>query len=405
MPLERQITYDFKAVSRPCRIHSGHGALDQLGQELKRAGITRALVICGRSIAEGTDLIDRMQAASDGRIAGVFSSLRKDTPLDDVQAAADMARDLGADGLIAVGGGSAVQGARVTAILLAENAKAEDLATQYPDDGPAISPRLMADKLPIINVMTIGTTAQDRGGSPVKAEHLGRRLEFFDPKTRPAALFWDQGALATAPVSMLKATAAMTYWRALMDLGYAKATIMADLNRREVLTLATRICDALTRGDDGDSVRAELCVVTWLQNRAADDGAGKLDSWSTRATYAFSVALFNQHGHVSQGAANAAIGPNVLRELGSRDPEAMAGIADALGLAPCPPDEVPQTIADHLSGVFSGLGHVANLTALGIPRDSAPDMLENALRNFNADPNREFRRERDRIAEVLAACW
>ena len=79
-----------------------------------------------------------------------------------------MAREAGADGLIALGGGTVVQAARIAAILLAEEGPPEALATQYPEDGPAISPRLMAPKLPILNALTIGTTAQDRGGSPAK---------------------------------------------------------------------------------------------------------------------------------------------------------------------------------------------------------------------------------------------
>ena len=36
------------------------------------------------------------------------------------------------------------------AILLAEKAPVEELITQYPEHGPAISPKLMAPKLPII---------------------------------------------------------------------------------------------------------------------------------------------------------------------------------------------------------------------------------------------------------------
>ncbi|MGR3321172.1 MAG: iron-containing alcohol dehydrogenase [Pseudooceanicola sp.] len=403
--MKRQITHDFRAVSRPCRIHSGEGAIRQLGAELKRAGVSRALLVTGRSIAERTDLPGLLDTAADGRIAGHFGAMRKDTPLEDVQAAATMAREIGADGLVALGGGSVIQGVRVAAILLAEDGAPEDLATQYPEDGPAISPRLMAPKLPIVNVPTIGTTAQDRGGSPVQAQGLGRRLEYFDPKTRPAALFWDRAALATAPESMLRATAAMLWWRAVLDMGYSRATILADLNRREVLAITDRIRSALSDGDAGDAVRADLCVATWLQNRAADDGARAVNTWVSRVSYAFAVALFHTHGHLSQGAATAAVGPTVLREMGPRDPDALAGMADALGLDAQGPEATAAALADRMAADFRGLGHATDLSALDIPRDSAAGMLDNALSNFNADPNRDFRRERDRLDKVMAACW
>jgi hypothetical protein len=40
-----------------------------------------------------------------------------------------------------------------------------------------------------------------------------------------------------------------------------------------------------------------------------------------------------------------------------------------------------------------------------VPRDSAERIIEHALKNFNADPKREFVRERDLLKAVLLAAW
>jgi hypothetical protein len=45
------------------------------------------------------------------------------------------------------------------------------------------------------------------------------------------------------------------------------------------------------------------------------------------------------------------------------------------------------------------------LHELDIPRDSLETVLENSLRNFNADPQREFLRERDTLLAALRAAW
>ena len=45
------------------------------------------------------------------------------------------------------------------------------------------------------------------------------------------------------------------------------------------------------------------------------------------------------------------------------------------------------------------------VSALNIPRASLPLIVENSLKNFNADPKREFVRERDLLLSVLEACW
>src|SRR5205814_7041716 len=116
-------------------------------------------------------------------LAGVVDERVKDSPLSAVLAARDAARNAQADLLIAVGSGSVIQATRVVAILLAETRPVEELITQYPETGPAISPKLLAPKLPIINVATAATSAANRAGSAIQSESVDHRMEFFDPKT------------------------------------------------------------------------------------------------------------------------------------------------------------------------------------------------------------------------------
>src|SRR5690606_8383997 len=135
---------------------------------------------------------------------GVFDEIDKDTSRSSVMRAVEAARAAGTDLVIGVGAGSVIQGARIVAILLAEKGPVESLITQYPEHGPAVSPKLMAPKLPIINVLTAPTTAQNRAGSRMKDDATARGMEFFDPKTRPVAIFWDADALLTAPLSLIR---------------------------------------------------------------------------------------------------------------------------------------------------------------------------------------------------------
>ena len=43
--------------------------------------------------------------------------------------------------------------------------------------------------------------------------------------------------------------------------------------------------------------------------------------------------------------------------------------------------------------------------ALGIPRESLPAILEKSLKNFNADPKRDFVQERELLLDVLESTW
>jgi len=129
--------------------------------------------------------------------------------------------------------------------------------------------------------------------------------------------------------------------------------------------------------------------------------------WVVRVVYAFAAALFNLHPHVSQGEANAALTAPVMRRLGARDPEAMGRIARALEAWHDgePLAQAPFKAADALEKLFQSIGMPVRLSELDIPRASLPIIVERSLKNFNADPKREFVRERDLLLEVIESAW
>ena len=396
-------TYKFHAVSYPLRLYSGKDALENLPAELKRYKAQRAFVVCGRSVSRKTNLVDRIAKILGSAYAGRYDEIEKDTTLVSVQAAAAAARAANADLLIAVGSGSVIQGTRVVAILLAEKAPVDQLITQYPDNAPAISPRLLAPKLPIINVLTAATTAQNRAGSAVKDPARPNRMEFFDPKTRPAAVFWDEEALLTAPVSLARTTGTSVFWRSLMNLGAPSMAPLSEGDRLQAFRLARGALARMSDPQDA-SARVEMCAAAFLQNRDADDGGALTEKhWPARVVYALATALFNLHAHVGQGEANSALTATMIRHFGARDAQAMALIAEAFGVT----DEraAHERAAEAAELAFKQAGMPTRLHELDIPRDSLETVLENSLKNFNADPQREFLRERDTLLAALQAAW
>ena len=127
----------------------------------------------------------------------------------------------------------------------------------------------------------------------------------------------------------------------------------------------------------------------------------------TRVVYAFATAIFQLHPHVGQGEANTAVTGAVIRKLGPRDPQALALIAQGLGVwqEGDTVSSAPEKAATELERVFGSVGMPVRVSALGIPRDSLPQVVENSLKNFNADPKREFIREREMLLELIEACW
>jgi alcohol dehydrogenase class IV len=398
-------TYDFRVTGYSYRLHSGKDALERLPAEVARNGARRAYIVCGRTVSRKTPLIARMRQLLGERLAGVFDEIDKDTSRSSVTRATEAARSAQADLVIGVGAGSVIQGARIVTILLAEQRPVEQLVTQYPEHGPAVSPKLLEPKLPIVNVLTAPTTAQNRAGSRMKDDVTARGMEFFDPKTRPVAIFWDADALLTAPPQLIRTGAATIWCRAVMNLGAMDDNALVEGDRLQSYHLASGAI--LHIADPADPApRFDLCAAALLQNRESDDG-GELFArhWAMRVAYAFSTSLISVFPHVGQGEGYSAVMGTALRRLGGRDPEAMTRIAAGLGLTGVTPASAPQRIAEKMDEGFRSLGMPTRLSELGIAREGLPRVLEQSLANFNADPKREFVRERGALEEVLQAAW
>ncbi len=397
--------YDFRATGYPFRLYSGDDALEKLPAEVERQRARRAFIVCGRTVSRRTPLISRLRALLGERLAGVFDEIDKDTSRSSIMRATEAARAAQADLVIGVGAGSVIQGARIVTILLAEKRPVEQLVTQYPEHGPAVSPKLLEPKLPIINVLTAPTSAQNRGGSRMKDDATARGMEFFDPKTRPVAIFWDAEALLTAPPQLIRTGAATIWCRAVMNLGAMGDNPLVEGDRLQSYRLAAGAIERIADPAD-PAPRFDLCAATLLQNRESDDGGEQFARhWAMRAAYAFSTALISVFPQVGQGEGYSALMGTVLRRLGHRDPEAMARISAALGMESVAAGDAPGRIADRMETVFRSLGMPTRLSALGIARERLPQVLELSLRNFNADPKREFLRERELLGQVLESAW
>jgi maleylacetate reductase len=98
-------TLAFTYQALPMRVVLGVGAIGSLPDEIDRLGLRRALVLCGPEQAETGR---RIAAALGDRSAGVLAEARMHVPIEVATQARTLAAELGADGCVAVGGGSAI---------------------------------------------------------------------------------------------------------------------------------------------------------------------------------------------------------------------------------------------------------------------------------------------------------
>ena len=102
----------------PTKFVFGRGVTDRVGAELTALGRHRALVVYGQGSVVRTGTLGRVLAALDaeGIAHEELSGVRPNPEVGLVRAGVERARDIGADVILAVGGGSVIDTAKAIAL-------------------------------------------------------------------------------------------------------------------------------------------------------------------------------------------------------------------------------------------------------------------------------------------------
>ena len=266
----------FRHSTPAFRTFCGTGALSSLAGELDHAGVTRVVVICGRSLSRDPAIVGRVRAVLAGRLAGWFDEVEEHSPVPTVHSARDLLRHTAADSVVAIGGGSAIVTARAATILLAEERDVADLCTRRSADGRLVSPRLLAPKLPLWIVPSTPTTAYAKAGSAVRDPESGQRMAMYDPKTRARGVFFDPMIASTAPASVVIGSALNAFSMAVEGLQAGGADPLAEALLTHALTILAEWLPRAASSHDEPDTRLQLMVGALLCGQGSDFVPGGL---------------------------------------------------------------------------------------------------------------------------------
>jgi alcohol dehydrogenase class IV len=392
----------FRFVSYPVRVHAGTDAINSLAGEVDRLKSQRVLVVCGQSVAEKTDLVVRVKTALGDRVAGVFSGGKTGSPVTSVLEGVAVAREVDADGIVAVGGGSAVVTARGITILLAEKGTAQELCTQYHAGKPPVSPRLMAPKIPNFIVLTTATTAVTRSGTALIDPESGHRLELFDPKTRPAAVIWDNQALLTAPPWLCLNATVSCFTGVAAALQRTDLNPLAESDLLEALRLLLENLPEVNPQPNDPAVRINLCAAAFLYNRATDAGAG---GSALGVVTALAHSLDTRYPECGHGDAYTILTAPGMRFNAESNAAGQARFAQAMGVKKEGMDDcqAASVVADAIEELFKGLGLPVRLSEVGVP-DKGIDLIAlDAMTDFGLHRNVRKIQNVDELKGILAS--
>jgi 4-hydroxybutyrate dehydrogenase len=343
----------------PTRIVFGEGAAAQSPQEAKRLGGSRALIVTDPGVAKAGIAAHLREILVAAQIpTELFTEISTNPTEAEALAATEAYRGCGADIVIAVGGGAAIDVGKLVRLC----ASHPPPLGQY-DDAAGGSDRIKNGLPPMIALPTTAGTGSEVGRSAVATlAATGKKTIFFAPGLIPNAAILDP----VLSVSMPPKTTAATGFDALTHCIEAFCTKM-DHPMAEVIALeGIRLTAAhLSRAfRDGKDLEARAGML-----KAATFGAVSFQK-GLGACHSLAHPLSAEHG-LHHGLANALCLPAVLDFNRVACPHKLARVATLLGVR----GDDEETLAFECSGAVRALRH-----QLALPEGlAAAGIAESAL--------------------------
>jgi len=348
------------------------GALGQLGKTLKGQGMTRPFIVTDQGI-KAAGLLDRTLEALGTDPAAVFDETVPNPTETQAKQVAALYKESGADGIVALGGGSSMDHAKAVGLLASHEGPLERFAAY---SGGA---RHIGKLPPLIAIPTTSGTGSEVSVGAVVVMENGRKETFASPNLIPTVAICDPDLTLGLPAHLTAAT------------GMDAVTHCIEA----VLTPAINP-PAEGVGYDGAS---RALRDGWLK-RAVEDGSDPEARWnmmmaSYQGALAFVKGLGSVHAlshaagrlhekRLHHGTLNAVFLPHLLRENEGAAETKYERLRYAMGLQP------GADLGDAIARLNSDIGIPENLTKMGLEASDGDGIVEFALKdlahNGNAKP-------------------
>lgn len=339
------------------------GAIQLLRQECARVGITRPLIVTDPGV-KAAGILQKALDALPGMPVAVFDQTPSNPTEAAVQAAAALYKSSGCDGLIAVGGGSAIDCAKGVAIAATHEGP---LTTYATIEGGSL--KITERAAPLIAVPTTSGTGSEvaRGAIIIVDDH--RKLGFHSWHLVPKTAICDPELTLGLPAHLTAATGMDAIAHCMETFMSAAFNPPADGIALDGLARGWSHIERATRDGSDREARLNMMSASMQGAMAFQKGLG--------CVHSLSHSLGGVDPRLHHGTLNALFLPAVVRFNAKAESvqkeHRLDRMARAMGLASG--SEIP----DAIKAMNARLGLATGLGALGVQRAQFGQIIEGAL--------------------------
>ncbi|WP_431268641.1 iron-containing alcohol dehydrogenase [Dankookia sp. P2] len=323
------------------------------------ADCTRVLLATTRSLAK-SDIAAATRQALGAKLVAEHATMRAHSPVEDVLALAALLRSSGAERVVALGGGSVIDGAKVAC--RAVWAGAADKAALI---GLAVSRGAETDAWdatePVPRIVAVPTTlsaaefAPHAGYTDLEA---GRKMRAVQASQVPRAVILDPAAILETPAKLLLSSGIRAVDHAAERLCAQERAPFSDAVSHQALTMLAGALPTIKRDPDNPAARAAAQQAMWLSVMGGWSGV------AVGASHGIGYILGGARG-VPHGITSCLSLPAVMQWNAPVNGEAQAEIARILG---------GPSGHEALRTFIRGLGLPTTLAEVGIAAEEIPGL-------------------------------
>jgi alcohol dehydrogenase class IV len=348
--------------SFPTRIVFGAGEARRVGEEAHALGMKRALIVTDLGVARA-GLIEpiRESLRAAGVESAVFDTVEANPSEANIEEAAKAFVTAKADGVVAVGGGSPIDAAKLVVLRAKVNLSFEEL-----DDAIDGGKHIPSGLPPIIALPTTAGTGSEVGRSGVlTVRSTGRKTVIFSPNLLAKVAILDPELTRSMPAKTTAATGFDALTHCLEAYVSKGDHPMADAIALGGLTLAAaHLADAVTRGDDLEA-RGGMMKAAMMGAVAFQKGLG--------ACHSLAHPLSSECG-LHHGLANALCLPAVVEFNEAVAHERLAKVARIFGA-----NGSAGSCATAIRELRTKVGLPSGLAEVGVGRDKLAKLADLAF--------------------------
>ena len=379
-------------MSYPTRVAFGPGALQRLPGHIERLKMRKPLVVTDQGIAKSGLLARVFEVLKQGGVSnGLFDRVNPDPTETDVFSGLEAYREQGCFGLVALGGGSPLDAAKLIQLLTTH----EPPLSRY--DDTAGGDRFVRDDLPpLIAIPTTAGTGSEVSRSGVATlQDTGRKTVIFSPHLLPKAAICDPELTVGMPPWLTAATGVDAFTHCVEAYLANALHPLADALAIDGIARVGGSLEIAVREGRDLAARGQMMIAAIEGAMAFQKGLG--------ACHALAHAL-TPISRLHHGLANAIVLPHVLEFNRPACASRLAQVAVALGDNSLAREEVLASNAiDRIRGLLQRIGIPERLRDQGVREADLPTIARKAFQDASHQTNPRRCTEADLLALARAA--